>query len=112
MSSLKCISLYAVGPPSAPNINVVANADFRSFRIMIERSKTSEVCVKDYVLNVVENGGEPTAMVVGSRVPIQVGDLNLCNSTYSFSAYTTTSDVDGSLSDLIPGVVDFSGIQL
>ena len=90
----------------------MANADFRSFFVFIEPTGTSEVCVTDYVLNIVEDGGAPTAMVVNSREGIQIQDLNLCNSTYSFSAYTTTSDVDGSLSDLVPGVVDFSGIQL
>ena len=97
------------GPPSAPTVSTTANDDFKSFSVMVGPPETSAVCVQGYVLNVTEDGGTGTTMFVDTSGVALVGDLNLCNSSYSFTASATTRDRDGDLSNSVQGQVNFSG---
>ncbi len=53
-------------------------------------------CVTNYYVNVTQEGG-PTTSVSGSSSPVMVGDLDLCQYSYSFVGYTTsmTGEVSG-----------------
>ena len=67
------------------------------------------MCVQGYVLNVNEDGRTGTTMSVDTSGVALVGDLNLCNTSYSFTASATTGDRDGDLSNSVQGQVNFSG---
>ena len=102
--------LYVVtGPPPAPTVSVTASVDFQSFFVIIGPPETSAVCVLGYVLTITEDGGTRTTMSVDTSGVALVGDLNLCNTSYSFTASATTRDEGGDLSDPVTGEVDFSG---
>ena len=97
------------GPPSAPTVSATAD-DFQSLSVMIGPPELSAVCVLGYVLTITEDGGTmTTTMSVDKSGVALVGDLNLCNTSYSFTAYATTGDRDGDPSDPVSGQVDFSG---
>ena len=98
------------GPPSAPTVSATASNDFKSFSVMVGPPETSAVCVQGYVLNVTEDGGtRTTTMSVDTSGVALVGDLNLCNTSYSFTASATTRGGNGDLNDPMTGEVDFSG---
>ena len=50
-----------------------------------------------------------TAMPVDTSGVALVGDLNLCNTSYSFSASATTRAGSSNFSDPVSGQVNFSG---
>ena len=101
--------LFSTVPP-APDVSVTANNDFQSFNVAITTTpEPSVVCVLGYVLNVTEDGGTRTTMSVDTSGVVLVGELNLCNTAYIFTASATTRAGSGDLSDPVVGQVDFSG---
>ena len=67
------------------------------------------MCVLGYVLTITEDGGTGITMSVDASGVALVGDLNLCNTSYSFTASATTRDGSSDISNPISGQVDFSG---
>ena len=102
------VLLCLTGSP-APTLSVTANDDFQSFFVRITTPGQSSVCVLGYVLNITEDGGTRATMPVDTSGVALVGDLNLCNNSYSFTASATTRNGTSDLSDPVTGEVDFSG---
>ena len=67
------------------------------------------MCVLNYDLNITEDGGTRATMPVDTSGVALVGDLNLCNNSYSFTASATTKNSTSDFSDPVTGEVNFSG---
>ena len=87
-----------LGPPSAPAISLIANADFLSFNVTLTSAGSSARCVLKYSLNIFDNGRPLTTITIGSRGTGNLGGLNLCNTSYIFSAFALTEDMNSSIS--------------
>ena len=103
-----CLS-HVLGPPSAPNISLIASDDFQSFNVTLSTAGSSARCVLYYSLTITENGEPLNTMTIGSNGTGSVGGLNLCKNTYTFSAVGVTKDMNSSSSGSVPGLVDFRG---
>ena len=106
-----CIHLNAchVGPPSAPNISITGNNDFKSFKVAIDPSTYSALCVKKYNLTIIENGLILRTMTIDSNGTGNVGELNLCKNTYNFTAFAMANNSSSNHSETVAGKVDLSG---
>ncbi len=106
------ISSYCLlGPPSAPVISLIANADFQSYNVTLSTAGSSARCVLEYSLNITENGEPLTTMTIGASRTGSVGGLNLCKKVYTFSAVALTKDMNSNTVS-VAGQVDFSGISV
>ena len=105
--------ISCVGPPLAPTISPIANADFKSFNVTLSTAGSSARCVLRYSLTITENGESLTALaIIGSNGTGSVGGLNLCKNMYTFSAVAMMKDMNSSSSGPVAGPVDFSGMLL